>query len=275
MNKTDNIPELKSIIEEQLSLLNLCFYLTVHEGAVFEGEILKCTLEPNINKVSTMMALAGGQSVSTILKLSEWKGIPGRDMFPIARCALESLINAAFIMCSGAEAADRAIRHVSYGYYKLFNKKIGVGDYEVIFKTDPEENLNELFPDFDGKGNNSWTKRNVMDRILMIDKVVGAKSGSRFFGGYILIYSVSSEIIHGSLFGVDYFFRGVNGRGKKDINEFTSQIESHIEEIYYTIIHALAGYLSTFFRFQDMKSMVIKEQEIFNRFLVLAGVDPQ
>ncbi|MEI7293463.1 hypothetical protein WCQ02_15035 [Paraburkholderia tropica] len=70
---------------------------------------------------------------------------------------------------------------------------------------DPQAQAAKLFPDFAEKGKESWTSLDAVGRINKIGKVVSA-SGGALLGAYGGIYAVSSEVIHGSVYGMSYFF---------------------------------------------------------------------
>lgn len=273
MQEAGKIAQLKSIIEEQMELLRLCLFVASEGPATFKGEELTCSLNEKQRRASTFIAMAAGQSVATVLKMSELRGIPVRDIYPIARSVVESFINAAFLASGSDEAADRAINYIAYSSWKHVNRTVGSGDFALEISTKPELS-DSPFPEFNGKGNGVWTKLDLPSRIRSVGEAAGKKSGSRLLGAYALIYSISSEIIHGSPYGVSYFYHA-HLPDSPTVDDFRTGTEKQIEDVLFAVIHGAAGYLSTFFELQNMSLPTQSEQHLFNRLLELEGISPQ
>lgn len=272
MPEQNNIEVLKKILDEQMELLRLCLYVSSQGPASFENEIINCSLSESKKKASILIAMGAGQSVVTILKMSNLRGIPVRDIYPIARSAIESFINAAFLISDSEEAAERAIKYVAYASWKNTNRTVGSGDFTLKINSTKEEK--SPYPEFNGKGNGVWTKLDLPSRIRRIGEEAGKKAGSRFLGAYALIYSLSSEIIHGSPYGVNYFYQAHLSENH-DVENFRVGTAKQIEDVLTAVIHGAAGYLATFFKLQDMNNLFRAEQNLFNRFLQTEGVEPQ
>lgn len=182
-------------------------------------------------------------------------------------------INAAFLVTQGEPAAQRAIRYVKFRQWKLHNRSVGEGVFSVKLSsgTGQTESPPE-FAEFAGKGQDKWTVPPIPSRINKVGQVAGRKAGSRLLAAYTLIYSVSSEVIHGSPFGVAYFY---SKDAPASVEEFQQSTAHQLEDILVALAHAAAGYLSTFYTHQDMKPAREAEQALFNRLLALEGVDPQ
>ncbi|MFU0492689.1 hypothetical protein ACMZYS_21795, partial [Pseudomonas syringae pv. actinidiae] len=89
---------LRNIINEQLELLRLTLYVTTQGPLEYGGEMYTCSLSEEKVKTSQPIAMAAGQTVNTLLKCSDWRGIPVRDLYPLARSCIESFINASFLL---------------------------------------------------------------------------------------------------------------------------------------------------------------------------------
>lgn len=59
------------------------------------------------------------------------------------------------------------------------------------------------------------------------------------------------------------------------VEDFRDASSVQVNNIMIDVAHAAAGYLNTFFRTQGMPAPYLEEQEIFNRLLILEGVEPQ
>jgi len=276
MNIDERLESLKAVLSGQMELLRLCLKVTNDGTIEYQGEVASCSLsEPKI-KTSTLVAMAAGQSVNTILKIAEWRGIPVRDLYPVARCALESFINAAYLIAEEDSVAERAIRYIAFASYRQHNRKVGSGKFSLDISTQPKATAEEEARFSEFKGKNSWTSLDAASRMNKVGQLAGDKAGSRLLAGYALLYSISSEIIHGSPFGVNYFFQAhLSANREGDVEAFREATARHVEDILIALIHGLAGYLSAFFTLQGMESLKRAEQSLFNTYLVLEGIDPQ
>jgi hypothetical protein len=198
-----------------------------------------------------------------------------RDLYPIARSAVESFINAAFILVESDAVAERAAKYVAFASWKQVNRQIGSGDFSMKLSTSPlgEDTASPEFPEFAGSGNGVWTKLDVPSRFRRIGELAGQKAGSRFLAAYALVYSLSSEIIHGSPYGVNYFYQA-HLSGTPAVDDFREATGKQLEDLLISVSHAVAGYVSAFFRSQGMLAPYLAEQELFNRLLSLEGVEP-
>lgn len=273
---TAQLTALKTILKEQSELLRMSIYVTTQGAVMYEGEHLSCTMGTDKLRTSQQIAMCAGQSIQTILRCSEWRGIPVRDLYPIARSAVESFINAAFLIAESDHVAERAACYVSYAQWKHANRSIGSGDFSLQLSAQaPDSNtIIPEFPEFEGRGNGVWTKLDVPSRIRVVGQLAGSKAGSRLLAAYALIYSISSEIIHGSPYGVSYFYQAYLP-DEATVDGFREATGKQLVDILCAVSHAVAGYLSAFFAAQKMHKPYAVEQELFNRLLATDGVEPQ
>jgi hypothetical protein len=199
-----------------------------------------------------------------------------RDIYPIARSSTESFINAAFLLVEDEAAAERAVRWVKYRAWKEVNRTVGSGQFSLRSSTmQADENPPVEFAEFTAKGaSREWFTLDTPSRIRRVGELAGKKAGSRLLGAYSLIYSVSSEIIHGSPFGVN-FFHQAHMPQNPTVEDFREATGKQVEDILVDVAHAAAGYLAAFFQSQKMPAPYVAEQEIFNRLLALEGVESQ
>lgn len=272
----EQLAALKAILKDQSELLTLSLYVTTQGALMHEGEHLSCAIGAAKLRTSQHIAMCAGQSIQTILKCSEWRGIPVRDLYPIARSAVESFINAAFLLAESDHVAERASRYVSYARWKHTNRSVGSGDFSLqLSAQDSDSNtVSPEFPEFEGRGNGVWTKLDVPSRIRVVGQLAGSKAGSRLLAAYALIYSTSSEIIHGSPYGVNYFYQAYLP-DEATVDDFSDATGKQLVDILCAVSHAIAGYLSAFFATQKMHKPYAVEQELFNRLLATDGVEPQ
>jgi len=268
------IEKVKALIEVELHLLNLSLFIADKGSAVFNGHELKSCLTESVRGVVIAMSLAAGQSLTTVLDSSNKRGIPVRDSFPVARCAVEALINAAYVLSGGDKVAERAIRHAQQKAFRELDRSYGRGEFTFRIKAveipdlHQDTQLRKALDEFTSKQGKekNWTDDSVPMRIEKIGQTLGVVPASNFLGAYSLVYSDSSEIIHGSLFGIQKFYRG-DAKSPTTVDEFRALTAGHIEGILFAAFLALNGYLSTYCISQEFR--VIEEilRDHFGRFL--------
>lgn len=89
-----------------------------------------------------------------------------------------------------------------------------------------------------------------------------------------MLYAISSEIIHGSPFGVNYFYQA-HMPHSASVDEFREATGEQVADVLSALVHALAGYLATFFAVENLKSLAIAEQTLFDKYLSTEGIAPQ
>lgn len=273
-NNQQVIEELRAVISAQQELLRVVLWVMSQGPADFRGHELSCVLAWDQVRAASATALGAGQSVNTILAGSEKLGIPVRDLYPIARAVVEGFINASFFVTQPIEVSERAIKHKDYAAWKHTNRSIGNGDFAFALKAgpDPKATAEELFPDFVGRGRDSWTTLDAPSKINRIGKVAG-RSGGALLGAYALVYSVSSEIIHGSVYGMSYFMSAYSGE-VKSVDAFRAGTQAQVVDILTAVIHATSGFLSAFAKVHDCKPLIEAERDLFKRmYRTVVGED--
>ncbi len=272
--------ELINVLEQQLKLVTLGLYLVTQGPAKFEGRLLPQCVEMSDAKqrTSQMIALGGGQSATTILKCSDWRGIPVRDLYAVARSTMESFINAAYLVAEDDVVAERAVRWVRFRAWKQVNKKYGKGPLAVVMSTSEDGNISPPpeFEEFTGKAKRAyeWTPLTVEERFGRLEELGFGRAASRFLGAYMNGYAVASEVIHGSPFGVHYFNQ-THMPSQPTVEEYREGIDQQYEDLLVDLVHSCSGYLNTFFKKYRYAEPYRREQELFNEALVLLGVEPQ
>lgn len=260
-----SLQELREVIPKQQELLRVVLYLLSEGPIEFLGQRLENTMERDKTRAVAAVSMGAGQSMNAVLKLSHEEGIAVRDMYPIARSVVEGFINAAFFATQPIEVSQRALRHKDFAAWKHTNRVIGSGDFMV--KLGSEENLQPFlekeFPEFCGKGQGSWTNLDVPSRIRCVGEVVRAAGGA-LLGAYGGIYAVSSEIIHGSVFGTAYFY-SIHTGGKKTEEGFKKSILQQRIDILSAVTHAASGFLAAYGNTQKLGALVLAEHELFKR----------
>lgn len=272
---TEQLPlldSLKGLALLQQEFIRIALYVASQGTATFEGETLACTLGDKQRRVSSMLAMAAGQSMATISRMAGVRGIPVRDAYPIARSAVESFVNASFLLAESDEVAERAIRYISFAHRRQTNRTFGSGNFSITVRSekDCQKTLVNEYPDFSGKDKSSWTQLDVPSRIRRVGECAGKGPGSRLLAAYGLVYSISSEIIHGSPYGVSFFFSPKVMGETEDVEGFRDATGRHLEEILIAVLHAGSGYLASFFAVQEMRAPLAAEERLFVRLVELS-----
>lgn len=268
------LEELLEIIAEQQELLRLSLWVMSQGPTVFQGQILSCVLERDQASAASATTLGAGQSVNTIIKWSGAIGIPVRDLYPIARGVVEGFINAAFFITQPVAVSQRALRHKDYAAWKHMNRSIGEGDFRFTLSTEPGSSTTaaKLFPEFSGKGQGNWTQLTVPAKINCVGKKY-SRAGGALLGAYSLVYAVSSEIIHGSVYGMSYFM-SAHRNGGHDVEDFRLGTEGQVIDILCSVAHAASGFLSAFAQLHKHQLLIAAERTLFER-LYKASVGEQ
>jgi uncharacterized protein DUF5677 len=266
------LEKLRGLCLLQQELTRLALYLASEGPIEFEGETFSCSLRDGQRKTSTLLAMTAGQSLNTILNFAKLQGIQVRDCYPVARSAVESFINAAYLLSETDAVTERAIKYIQFAHWKHHNRRFGSGEFAIEIRTDPspDETLARKFPEFAGKGKESWTTLDTPSRVRRVGQLSGRKAGARLLAAYGLIYSLSSEIIHGSPFGASYFYSAFLDK-EMTTDAFVKGTVRQIEEILIAVLHAGCGYLSAFFEAQNMKALIAAEQRLFDKLLEVSN----
>ena len=97
-------------------------------------------------------------------------------------------------------------------------------------------------------------------RIRRVGEIAGAKAGSRILAAYALNYAISSEIIHGSPFGINYFAQ-IHTPQNATLDDSIEATVQQIGDILLQIAHAIAGYLNAFFKSQKMVASFVIQSD--------------
>lgn len=260
---------LRGLAMLQKEFLRLALFVASQGSTTYEGETLTCSLPDAQRRTSTLLAMGAGQSVESLLHIAKQRGIPVRDAYPIARSAVESFVNASYLLAESNAVAERAVRYIEFAAWRQHNRKFGSGEYSIEVRTDPASTLASKFPEFAGKGNGSWTNLDMPSRIRRVGELAGRKAGSRLLAAYGLIYSLSSEVIHGSPFGASFFY-SAHLKGENTTEAFIAGTVRQLEEILIAVLHAGCGYLAAFFEKQQMQAGLDAEEKLFKRLMALS-----
>lgn len=159
-------------------------------------------------------------STATLLDLARG-GRKVRDAFVVARVVYETAVNAAFILASGPEVAERAWRYAKQKSIRDLERRVEIADETIHIVSsaaqaalaDPaNQALLDEFTYKSGREVASWTPENVRERVGRILQEYGRDTTIGMMYG-LLLYRHASEIAHGSLFGALYSYGATDPRG--------------------------------------------------------------
>lgn len=269
----ETLEELRSVIEGQLELLRLTLHALAEGPLDYKGQRLTCKLQRDQVRATSAVSMGAGQSLVTILKNSDEHGIGVRDLYPIARSVVEGFVNAAFFVTQPVEVAERALKHRLYAAWRHDNRIVGTGDMMLTVGSDPslKATAARLFPEFSGPGQGSWTNLDTPSKIDRIGRVERAAGGA-LLGAYAGIYAVSSEIIHGSVYGMAYFM-SIHGSEAPTEETFRKATREQMIDILCAVSHAASGFLAAFANVHKFGPFVLDEHELFKRLIKAATGD--
>lgn len=178
--------------------------------------------------IPMLMLQAVGVSLHSVLALTQERTMAIRDGFAIARSAVETAINAAFISIAGDAVGERAIRHMRQKRWRDLNRETQIGDLHITTSRDIRIDIDE-FPGLSdaideftrkrGTEIREWIDTSLEDRIAAVSarsRRGGLGLGSAYFG----IYRPASELLHGSYYGVNFFWQGSRATPARNAQEF-------------------------------------------------------
>jgi hypothetical protein len=272
-NSEHDIDALRALIETHLQILAVTIKIADEGVVTYSEQKLVGTLPQAVIQVVAPMSLAVGGSVQSIFELTKGFTPAVRDCFPIVRSIVETMVNACYVLAGGSEVAEKAIRHAQQKYYRDMDRTWGQGDNLLRvhavdvpnFKWDID--LAEALAEFTSKKGKekNWTEDSVPVRITTIEKKLSLTIAKVLLGAYAIVYGDSSEITHGSLYGINLFFHG-RGQSPKSQEDYQDLMRNHVRGIYYAVFFALTGYLRAVFHIQKHQSMIDLVEHQFGRF---------
>ncbi len=177
-------------------------------------------LDPHMDKmairVPLLMLQAVGVSINSVLALTQRRDMAIRDGFGIARSAAETAVNAAYIAVGGEPMAEKAVRHMQQKRWRDLNRETSIGGWRMTVSRDvgltPEDlpGLPEALEEYTNKRGRvvrDWTPVTIEQRIDAVTEQC-KRAGICFGAAVFAIYRPSSELLHGTYYGVNYFWQG-------------------------------------------------------------------
>ena len=207
------IQSMRSILTRQIRLVDALIAIMLGHKSASALRDEEIDVEKEVSQVLIPMLQAIGSSSNTVVALSTSPGLHTRDCFSIARSIVETSINVCYIMAKGKDAAKRAVRHARQKSFRDLERKSSLGKsvIELIFSEKPElesiEGLQEDLEEFTSRSGREkgWIDLSVDERILEAGSILGESIVTTLHWSRFAVYRHSSEILHGTLFGAQYF----------------------------------------------------------------------
>ena len=218
------------------------------------------------------MAQAVGVSINSVLRLTDTRDMAIRDCFGIARSAAETAVNLAYIAIAGSTAAERAIQHARQKRWRDLHRQGRLaGDLtisvqrKIDFPASDFPGLVEDLSNFTTKNGGEvrdWTPLTIQDRIDLVH--ASCPAAAKLLGGAIFsIYRPSSELLHGTFYGVNYFWQGSRDAPVTSAVEFDSLwIEEHFVTLASTLLFAAGGAIEAVAAARSWGSHVERQRSI-------------
>jgi hypothetical protein len=205
-------------------------------------------------RVPLLMLQAVGVSVHSVLALTRNRDMGIRDCFGIARSAVETAINAAFIAVSGPGMANKAIRHLRQKRWRDLRRQRQVGDQritvsrEISLEIDDLPGLRESLAEYTNKRGaevRDWTSESLQQRIAAIS-VRHRRAGLCLGVASFSVYRAASELLHGTYYGVNLFWQGSRDAPARAREEFDELwVTEHFVTLLTALFFAVSGAIDT------------------------------
>lgn len=200
------------------------------EALIHELRPLDTTGDDPSIRVPVLMLQAVGVSVHSVLALTKERDMAIRDCFGIARSAVETAVNAAFIAISGVPMAEKAVRHMRQKRWRDLKRQGKVGDHRISVSRDISRSIEEFpglrealaeYTNKRGDEVRDWTPESLERRIAAVSAAHN-RAGLCLGVASFSIYRPASELLHGTYYGVNLFWQGSRdapARSRADFDE--------------------------------------------------------
>lgn len=269
MQKKVNIElknKLRTLIHAETRLLDLLIHRLVEKEYLDqEQEIISETIKIMLQSI--------GISMHSVLKLTEEVDMAIKDCFGIARTISEMSINVAYIASSDVGVANRAQTHAFQRTYRDLKRstKNNVVSIKVEASGIPDPgDINGLqaalnmFTTKKGKEIKAWSPKSLDEKIEHIGQFDKNAAQSLTVSKFT-IYQYSSQLLHGSYYGVKYFWTSPNGKKLDDLGFEENWLNSHFMTVFTAVFFGASGVIETCinkFGIVDLKEVLT---ELFDR----------
>jgi len=178
--------------------------------------------------VPILMMQAVGVSIHSVLSLTRERDMGIRDCFGIARSAVETALNAAYISASGNAMAEKAVRHMQQKRWRDLRRQGRVGKLNITVSRDVGMSVDDLpglrealneYTNRKGDEIRDWTPESL-EKSLAVISGLHKRAGLCLGGATFAIYRPASELLHGTYYGVNLFWQGSRSEPVRRREEF-------------------------------------------------------
>jgi hypothetical protein len=229
-------------------------------------------MDADLAQVVYAMLQSAGSSAHSLVLLSDKPGLQTRDCYGIARSIVESAVNACYFLAEGPAAAAQALRYTRQKAFRDLQREsaIDASVFRICFSpTPPASSIPGLEADLDeftwnsGREKSSWTDLSLDDRIARAGRAFGDRVLDRLHIGRFAIYRHSSEILHGSHFGLAFFMGATLPGGPRSARDVIESIGGQHVMILMTVTAVLAAVVDSFNRSYGFPSLAQKSDKVF------------
>lgn len=207
----ENLSIVRLYLEKQTRFLDLVIdaISTKIQNGSFTGSEIK------YYENTILMILAVGSSAQSILKLAENLNMSIRDCYGISRSICEMCVNILYLSTEEEKLIDQAISHTIQKRFRDLSRDYKYGEFSFKVKALENDECIEIpdsiaeslrqFTRSSGKEIKEWTEDSVEKRIQKIYEN-NKEPAMMLAAAHAIIYRNSSEILHGTLNGVMYFW---------------------------------------------------------------------
>lgn len=258
--------ELRALIYAQTRLLDLLIHHLVETTSLDKDQTII------VETIKTMLQSIG-ISMHSILKLTEEINMAIKDCFGIARTVSEMSINVAYITTSNVEIAKRAQTHAFQKTYRDLERSSQNNVVQIEIATNgipaPEyiQGLPEalsMFTSKNGREIRAWSPKSLDEKIEKIGEI-HQKAAQNLTVSRFAIYRHSSELLHGSYFGVKYFWTSPTGTNLDRAEFEQNWVSSHLMTVFTAVFFGASGVIETCvnkYGFTDLKQYL---DELFEK----------
>lgn len=211
---------------------------------------------PEVYAVVGPMVHMAAVSGLSLIKLTEGISLNVKDAFPIARSAVEGIVNTCYLMAAGKMQAEKAVRHAEFKSFRELSREWQAGPYKQTLKWNGELTSKarlrfaELSREFlTAKGRDrDWTDKSLRQRLETASLRFDSNALMMLNASAFNIYSSASEVVHASYFSALYFF-GLTVPGSKSpksTEEFSLTLADHQFSVLISAILAYASFVECF-----------------------------
>lgn len=174
--------------------------------------------DTKINNELFLLLLAVSDSMESLAILSNFNKT--RDCYVTSRVIYETTLNILLILSTDFESMDEMIKYTQNEIEQESSRSITTDSEAVFFAFDGIKHTVGFTKNNPFKVRNppTWTKHKIPNRINLIDKKYGKVVSRSLQVAHLTIYRTSSNIAHGTLYGMMQAMGLIHG---KDIKDFT------------------------------------------------------